>query len=557
MSPPSHSQGTSHSTQSLLGGPGRDSYPPPLNHAPPRIPFSGHPNVHESMSRPSYPPRAVENPVTSTYSPTALYSHQNNAMMLDATGRQDQSASGAPPFGATQEHCLIYNSNRDKVKPDIQARIHKGFFKVDDKWTCYRRNYFSVQCSFSLLPPQVNSQLYVHRSTSSGLEPIQSFVVTISAVVNGNGVDGDTRALIQHTPKRSKETEEAPKKIRINPIPPNHGLNQNGTSGSMPYSFGGLPQLNGTKQDYDTTYGSGNQGSQNSTSHTFERIQFQRATANNGKRRAQQQYYHVVVELYAEVARSSDTSAFGTLLKIATKLSAPMVVRGRSPGHYKDGRRDSSTSGMGGDGPSGPGDGGGGSILPPSMSGPGHINRYSLPSDQSGSHIGRGDYRGVQGVSFTTSPEDHSSSSSGGLEQDSMEDEDDPMDTSEVDRYIQNEYQAGPEVDLHGNATPMNGYRFQLPPVDFTRPPIDSINEANASFNIPFFSSNPHSARHQTPRPGERYPRHEYTHSPERPSHAPWQTNGYPRAPFAAAGSDGSDGWNGNPYARFEAVNSA
>ena len=349
MSPPSHSQGTIHSTQSLLGGPGRDSYPPPLNHAPPRIPFSGHPNVHESMSRPPYPPRAVENPVTSTYSPTALYSHQNNTMMLDATGRQDQSASGAPPFGATQEHCLIYNSNRDKVKPDIQARIHKGFFKVDDKWTCYRRNYFSVQCSFSLQPPQVNSQLYVHRSTSSGLEPIQSFVVTISAVVNGNGVDGDTLALIQHTPKRSKETEEAPKKIRINPIPPNHGLNQNGTSGSMPYSFGGLPQLNGTKQDYDTTYGSGNQGSHNSTSHTFERIQFQRATANNGKRRAQQQYYHVVVELYAEVARSSDTSAFGTLLKIATKLSAPMVVRGCSPAQYKD----SSTSGIGGDGLSG------------------------------------------------------------------------------------------------------------------------------------------------------------------------------------------------------------
>jgi meiosis-specific transcription factor NDT80 len=91
-------------------------------------------------------------------------------------------------------------------------------------------------------------------------------------------------------------------------------------------------------------------------SHTFERIQFQKATANNGKRRAQQQYFHVVVELFADVGRHGDPQ----WIKIATSQSHPMVVRGRSPGHYKDNRRDSATSmdpdrgaGAGGDGPGG------------------------------------------------------------------------------------------------------------------------------------------------------------------------------------------------------------
>jgi hypothetical protein len=62
---------------------------------------------------------------------------------------------------------------------------------------------------------------------------------------------------------------------------------------------------------------------------TFERVQFKTATANNGKRRAAQQYYVLLVELYAE------TSA-GKTFRVATAQSAPLVVRGRSPGHYAD-----------------------------------------------------------------------------------------------------------------------------------------------------------------------------------------------------------------------------
>ena len=219
---------------------------------------------------------------------------------MDATARHENGGPGAPTFDETRIMRPVYSSSRQQFMPDIQAKIHKGFFQVDQKWTCYRRNYFSVSCSFSLGPIQGNTPLYLQHS-SNQLEAIQTFSVTISAMVNGGE---EIRNLVQHTPKRSKEMEEPPKKIMILPVQHSHlGLNSNSTSALMPFSFSGMPQSNGIKQEYDASYGPGNPGSQNQTSHTFERIQFQRATANNGKRRAQQQYYHLVVELYADVSR--------------------------------------------------------------------------------------------------------------------------------------------------------------------------------------------------------------------------------------------------------------
>ncbi|KAJ2432622.1 hypothetical protein GGF42_009548, partial [Coemansia sp. RSA 2424] len=53
------------------------------------------------------------------------------------------------------------------------------------------------------------------------------------------------------------------------------------------------------------------------------------ATANNGKRRAAQQYYVLTVDLLADCDG-------GERCVVASAASAPIVVRGRSPGHYAD-----------------------------------------------------------------------------------------------------------------------------------------------------------------------------------------------------------------------------
>ena len=70
------------------------------------------------------------------------------------------------------------------------------------------------------------------------------------------------------------------------------------------------------------------------------------ATANNGKRRAAQQYYHLLVELWADCGQSGADQ----FVKVAYRKSAKMIVRGRSPGHYQTERRGSTSSGPGGSG---------------------------------------------------------------------------------------------------------------------------------------------------------------------------------------------------------------
>ena len=180
------------------------------------------------------------------------------------------------------------------VRPEISGNIDKGFFLSDGEWTCYRRNYFSCVCSFSLSPHYPNMSLHFTLSTSQQTYTVQGFAMSISAVVADN--DGHSIELVQHTPKRDKGPIMKPEKVRMVPKvsqTPHHPLSVYG------HGDGGL-----STRGYDPTYvgAAGSQGAgPYQTEHTFERIQFKQATANNGKRRAAQQYYHLVVELYADV----------------------------------------------------------------------------------------------------------------------------------------------------------------------------------------------------------------------------------------------------------------
>ncbi|CAG8673815.1 5168_t:CDS:2 [Dentiscutata erythropus] len=122
--------------------------------------------------------------------------------------------------------------------------------------------------------------------------PISQFLLGITARVSNSDKKIE---LVQHTPKRDKGPQMVP-------VP-------------KPIRAGGNLNL--------SSVGS------NSNIVTFERIQFKTATANNGKRRAAQQYYVVMVDLYAQTEN-------GEQFRVATSTSAPLVVRGRSPGHYAD-----------------------------------------------------------------------------------------------------------------------------------------------------------------------------------------------------------------------------
>ncbi|KAG0348913.1 hypothetical protein BG004_003745 [Podila humilis] len=176
----------------------------------------------------------------------------------------------------------------------VSARIDRGFFLASKDWTCYRRNYFQLSASFSF--EQVDSMQHAEPPClldhNGELVRVRSFMICIGAQIqNGEKII----ELVQHTPKRDKGPQMTPQPTRVR--------------------AGGDPSISSSNMNPNVI--------------TFERVQFKTATANNGKRRAAQQYYQVHVDLFAELDG-------GELVLVASAFSAPLVVRGRSPGHYAD-----------------------------------------------------------------------------------------------------------------------------------------------------------------------------------------------------------------------------
>lgn len=89
--------------------------------------------------------------------------------------------------------------------------------------------------------------------------------------------------------------------------------------------------------------------------HGFERIQFKSATANNGRRGGQQQYYKLIVKPWANIQNSLDETP--KWVEIAARSSQRIVVRGRSPSHYQGQESGNAGAGRGtrGSGPDAPG----------------------------------------------------------------------------------------------------------------------------------------------------------------------------------------------------------
>ncbi|KAJ2888607.1 hypothetical protein FB639_000528 [Coemansia asiatica] len=229
-------------------------------------------------------------------------------------------------FGkVTQHHVLLGADKSTKYTIRMFPQIDRGFFQSENEWTCYRRNYFQISSYFWLcandqpvkdaadcqcyipLSPDINAD----NNTSTGAEDQSVDTTTSYAAVNGFSLgisarvsdDSTSVELVQHTPKRDKGPQTIPQPQSIR------------------------PSANGVAEAEDPDMVS------------FERLQFKTATANNGRRRAAQQYYILSLQIYADCAN-------GKKVLLASTSSCPVVVRGRSPGHYIDGckRRNTSVS---------------------------------------------------------------------------------------------------------------------------------------------------------------------------------------------------------------------
>ncbi|KAF1843548.1 p53-like transcription factor [Cucurbitaria berberidis CBS 394.84] len=333
MLPPSRSPGLGNSVSPSMGTSARDNYTtatPGLHRHPHTLsPRSDIPRYNALPET----PRSVL-PTTMPMTPYGAYP--------SSTYPGHANAAETPPFNSLETYGTI-TCEGTAVTPSIDAKIEKGFFfSSDSVWTCYRRNYFAVNVSFGLSPWISNARLYLDQGGGKQQEQIQSMAVSLSAAVDGT--TGKTIELIQHTPKRDKGPQLAMKKELLAPTPPGkshehgYGLSSFHQTSTVPGPQLPLQNENDSSQQYSPT-----SHANSNYQHSFERIQFKSATANNGKRRAQQQYYHLIVELWANIQNPRDSEP--RWVKIACRSSHPVVVRGRSPSHYQnEGPHNASTS---------------------------------------------------------------------------------------------------------------------------------------------------------------------------------------------------------------------
>ena len=210
------------------------------------------------------------------------------------------------------------------VTLSIHPKVDRGFFLApeENEWTCYRRNYFQISVAYSLSSP--NPNMANEGLINAGImldyhgrqERVRGFKLTIGARVCGS--DAKIIDLVQHTPKRDKGPQLKP---ALNFMTPGGDVERHGHHDINDSGDDEKAALSGTILEGEAP-----------KVVTYERIQFKQATANNGKRRAAQQYFSLIVEAYATILGSQGEED----IRVAVTKSSPVVVRGRSPGHYSD-----------------------------------------------------------------------------------------------------------------------------------------------------------------------------------------------------------------------------
>ncbi|KAK0615940.1 hypothetical protein B0T17DRAFT_609840 [Bombardia bombarda] len=204
------------------------------------------------------------------------------------------------------KHTIVDHKGRIH-EMEIDAQLHGMFFlsefptstgdgNVNTELTCYRRNLFQI--SGSLCFPQIPLSVMLETGETS---QIKNMEVSISAI---ESVDGHPVRLIvipwKTPPPNSPEINQAPDQ-EPPPLP------------LIPWS----EEEEETGGDHYAIYPIG-----------WRRLQFRIATANNGRRKELQQHFILHLKLHGTLAN-------GTKLVLSELVTAPIVVRGRSPRNFQ------------------------------------------------------------------------------------------------------------------------------------------------------------------------------------------------------------------------------
>lgn len=228
---------------------------------------------------------------------------------------------GTPNFYDTETKGDMCDAAGVQVPVDIKAQfvLKKKAARQRNCWILYRRNYFNIQGSYKLKPlldSSPDETLYLYQSKPNP-KPIQALFMCMRGVV-GREASSEIKIVVFNAKRKPIHEGKEPPPIapqRMKPL----------TDGSTKY----YAKSTGDRQDHINV----------PMNHTFNRNQFRAATQNNGARRTEQQFYHILLELKAEII----VDGLPQLFTVASKMSEPLVVRGRCPLSFKGKDKDGHT----------------------------------------------------------------------------------------------------------------------------------------------------------------------------------------------------------------------
>ena len=217
------------------------------------------------------------------------------------------------PFEESRHMNSMFDSNDIPVEGDVHAEFDKTFLYDSAArhpyYTAYRRNYFAVQVRYQLRFDESSTStkdpLFVHDGPDR--LRVKHLIVRIKAV--RDDFDGEELEIVRYNAQRHVlDPTEAPLKHKMQPCMPDHE-----------HAFNESTKFKKNKAQYPTN-------------HTFVRLQFRKATENNGQRRKDQRYHRVMAELCAVFNRSNGEECFAV---IEQTISGLIVVHGRGPSSHE------------------------------------------------------------------------------------------------------------------------------------------------------------------------------------------------------------------------------
>ena len=215
------------------------------------------------------------------------------------------------PFSVTTPRRTLYDRHNQVVPSAIHADFAREY--LEDRVNSpphhiiYRRNYFTVTINYTLAPPTepAKGNLFVHDEKAR--HRVRSLGVRVRAAKNHEY--GEDVPISVFTAKRGPP---------INPPPPLEQRMQ--------------PNMPNVSSVYVESTGHGSNVLHRPIYHTFPRLQFRKATDNNGMRRRGQSFFRLVVELRALIMAESGSEEW---IQIASTVSGPLLVRGRCPNSFE------------------------------------------------------------------------------------------------------------------------------------------------------------------------------------------------------------------------------